>query len=35
MEAQDTYTTLFEDQQKYNAIMHALAEIIYREIRKQ
>lgn len=35
MEAQDTYTTLFEDQQKYNAIMHALAEIIYREMRKQ
>lgn len=34
MEAQDTYTTLFEDQHKYNAIMHALAEIIYREMRK-
>ena len=35
MEAQDTYTTLFEDQHKYNAIMYALAEIIYREMRKQ
>ena len=35
MEAQDTYTTLFEDQHKYNAIMYALAEIIYHEIRKQ
>ena len=34
MEAQDTYTTLFEDQHKYNAIMYALAEIIYREMRK-
>ena len=34
MEAQDTYTTLFEDQNKYNAIMYALAEIIYRELRK-
>ena len=35
MEAQDTYTALFEDQAKYNAIMSALAEVIYREIRKQ
>ena len=35
MEAQETYTTLFEDQHKYNAIMSALAEIIYRELRKQ
>ena len=33
MEAQDTYTTLFEDQHKYNAIMYALAEIVYREMR--
>lgn len=32
MEAQDTYATLFEDQHKYNAIMYALAEIIYREM---
>ncbi|MCD8103986.1 MAG: DEAD/DEAH box helicase family protein [Lachnospiraceae bacterium] len=34
-ESQDTYTTLFEDQGKYNAIMAALAEVIYREMRKQ
>lgn len=33
MEAQDTYTALFEDQSKYNAIMRALAEVIYREMR--
>ena len=33
MESQDTYTTLFEDQAKYNAIMHALGSIIYREMR--
>lgn len=33
MEAQDTYTTLFEDRTKYNVIMRALAEVIYREIR--
>ena len=35
MEAQDTYTALFEDQTKYNAIMSALAEVIYREMRKR
>lgn len=35
MESQDTYTSLFEDQHKYNAIMSALAEIIYREMRKK
>ena len=35
IEAQDTYAALFEDQAKYNAIMSALAEIIYRELRKQ
>jgi type I restriction enzyme R subunit len=35
MESQDTYTTLFEDQHKYNAIMSALAEVIYRELRNQ
>ena len=34
MEAQDAYTALFEDQAKYNAIMSALAEVIYREMRK-
>ena len=33
LEAQDTYTTLFEDQAKYNAIMSALGAIIYREMR--
>lgn len=33
MESQDTYTALFEDQAKYNAIMHALGSIIYREMR--
>lgn len=35
MESQDTYTSLFEDQNKYNAIMNALATIIYREARKK
>ena len=35
MESQDTYTALFEDQSKYNAIMSALADIIYREMRKK
>jgi len=34
-ESQETYTSLFEDQNKYNAIMSALAEIIYREMRKK
>lgn len=34
MESQDTYTSLFEDQAKYNAIMHVLGAIIYRELRK-
>jgi len=34
LESQDTYTALFEDQHKYNAIMSALAEVIYREMRK-
>lgn len=34
IESQDTYTSLFEDQHKYNAIMHALAEVVYREMRK-
>ncbi len=33
-ESQDTYTSLFEDRGKYNAIMAALSEIIYRELRK-
>lgn len=34
MESQETYTTLFEDKGKYNAIMSALGSIIYREMRK-
>ena len=33
MESQDTYQTLFEDCNKYNAIMSALADVIYREMR--
>lgn len=34
IESQDTYASLFEDQAKYNAIMHALGSLIYRELRK-
>ena len=34
MESQDTYTSLFEDQAKYNAIMRALGAVVYREMRK-
>ena len=33
MESQDTYTSLFADQAKYNAMMHALASIVYRDMR--
>ena len=33
MESQATYTSLFEDQSKYSAIMRALSSIIYREMR--
>ncbi len=33
MEAQDTNTALFEDQAKYNAIMHVLGSVVYREMR--
>ena len=33
MEAQETYSSLFEDQSKYNAIMNTLAGILYREMR--
>ena len=33
MEAQDIYTSLFEDQAKYNAIMRALADVVYRDMR--
>ena len=35
LEAQDTYTALFEDKAKYDAVMSALSEIVYREMRKQ
>lgn len=35
MEAQDTFASLFEDTGKYNAIMSALAELLYREFRKK
>ena len=34
MESQESYSSLFEDQAKYEAIMAALAGIIYRELRK-
>lgn len=33
MESQDSYSALFEDKTKYNAIMSALAGVIYREMR--
>jgi len=33
-ESQDAYTALFEDKSKYNAIMGALAQVIYREMRQ-
>ncbi len=33
VEAQETFTSIFEDQQKYNSIMSALSSIIYREMR--
>jgi len=35
LESQDTYTSLFEDKSKYNAVMMALAEFIYREMRSR
>ena len=34
MESQETYSSLFEDRSKYNAIMSTLAEIMYREMRR-
>ena len=34
MEAQETYKSIFEETAKYNAIMHALCSIIYREARR-
>ena len=33
-ESQESYSALFEDKTKYNAIMSALAGVIYREMRK-
>lgn len=33
MESQETYSSLFADQSKYNAIMSTLAEMLYREMR--
>ena len=33
IESQDAYATLFEDMAKYNVFMHALGNIIYREMR--
>lgn len=33
MESQETFSSLFADQAKYNAIMHALEPFIYREMR--
>ena len=33
MESQETYSSLFEDQSKYNAIMSTLADLLYREMR--
>lgn len=35
MESQESYTSLFEDKSKYDAIMNALAGVIYREMRQQ
>ena len=34
MESQETYSSLFEDQSKYNAIMGTLADVLYREMRR-
>lgn len=34
MNAQETFASMFENQSKYRAIMSALAEILYREMRK-
>ena len=34
MESQETYTSMFEDRAKYNAIMRAVGAIVYREMRK-
>lgn len=34
MESQETYSSLFEDKSKYNAIMSTLADILYKEMRE-
>ena len=34
MESQETYSSMFEDQGKYNAIMNTLAKYIYHVLRK-
>ena len=34
MESQDAYGSLFADKAKYSAFMHAMASVIYREMRK-
>ena len=34
MESQEAFTMLFADQKKYNAIMHALGAVVYRDMRK-
>ncbi|MBQ8373566.1 MAG: hypothetical protein IJX35_04550 [Candidatus Methanomethylophilaceae archaeon] len=35
IESTETFTSLFENKEKYNAVMNALSEIIYRDIRKR
>lgn len=35
MEAQDSYGSLFEDKSKYDAVMSALAGVIYRKMRSK
>ena len=35
LESQESYKALFEDKTKYDAIMNALAGVIYREMRQR
>ena len=35
MESQETFETLFSDKAKYNAVMSALAAVVYREMREK
>ena len=35
IESQETYKSLFEDQQKYKAVMDVLGQIVYRDMRQQ